>query len=130
MNDEAKPEVGTIAWTDLTVADAEGIRDFYAKVLGWVPAPVDMGTYSDFTMTTPDDQTAVAGVCHARGGNADLPAQWLNYVIVADLDRSMRQCEESGGEIVAPARTMGTMGRYCVIRDPAGAVLALFELAG
>jgi len=130
MHDEAKPRVGTIAWTDLTVSNAEGVRDFYAKVVGWVPTPVDMVTYSDFTMMTPDDRTAVAGVCHARGGNADLPAQWLNYVIVADLDASMRQCEESGGAIVAPARAMGAMGRYCVIRDPAGAVLALFEHAG
>lgn len=27
-----KPPVGTIAWTDLTVPDAEGIRDFYAII--------------------------------------------------------------------------------------------------
>ena len=38
-----KPPVGTVAWTDLTVPDAEGIRDFYARVVGWVPEPVAMG---------------------------------------------------------------------------------------
>lgn len=129
MTDKPKPRVGTIAWTDLTVPDAEGLRDFYATVVGWVPSPVDMGAYSDFNMTTPDDDTPVAGVCHARGGNADLPAQWLNYVIVADLDHSVRQCETLGGSIVSPVRDMGATGRYAVIRDPAGAVLALFEPA-
>jgi predicted enzyme related to lactoylglutathione lyase len=130
MSDDAKPNVGTIVWTDLTVPKAKPVRDFYAAVIGWVPEPVEMGDYNDFNMTDPEGGTAVAGVCHARGGNADLPAVWLNYVIVADLDRSMEQCENLGGEIVAPERSMGTMGRYAVIRDPAGAVIALFEQAG
>src|SRR5438128_803527 len=42
-----------------------------------------MGGYSDFTMSPPGGGAIVAGVCHARGHNADLPPQWLIYVTVA-----------------------------------------------
>ena len=30
-----RPPVGTIGWTDLTVPDADGLRDFYSAVVGW-----------------------------------------------------------------------------------------------
>ncbi len=48
------------------------------------------------------------------------------YIVVADLDDSIEACRRRGGELVAgPRRTGGD--RYCVIRDPAGAVAALYE---
>lgn len=125
MSEDGKPAAGTIGWHDLTVSDAIGIRDFYARVTGWSPSPVAMGDYEDFAMGPPGGD-AVAGVCHARGGNAGLPALWLMYVIVADLDASLDACRSLGGEIVAGPKSMGT-ARYCVIRDPAGAVCALYQ---
>jgi hypothetical protein len=88
-----------------------------------------MGDYSDFTMLAPADDAPTAGVCHARGGNADLPPQWLIYITVDDLDASLAQCSERGGEVIAGPKGMGSAGRYAVIRDPAGAAAALFEPA-
>ena len=126
---EGKPEVGSIGWIDLTIENAEEIRDFYTTVVGWKAGEVGMGDYSDFTMNTPDTGAATAGVCHARGTNVGLPQQWLLYIVVADLDRSLAACGERGGSIVREARDMGSHGRYAVIRDPAGAVCALFEPA-
>jgi len=35
MSDQARPGVGVITWTDLTVEDAEKIKAFYAEVVGW-----------------------------------------------------------------------------------------------
>ncbi len=122
-----KPTIGSIAWMDLTVENAAEIRDFYSEVVGWTTGNVDMGGYDDFNMTEPGTDNAVVGVCHARGGNADMPAVWLSYVIVADLDHSIERCASLGGSVVAGPKLMGGHGRYCVIKDPAGAQLALFE---
>jgi len=130
MSDEKKPERGTVGWLDLTVENAEEIRACSAAVVGSKSDSVDMGEYQDFVMTTPESGSVAAGVCHARGSNADLPSQWLVYVNVDDLDASSGRCTELGGEILAGPKTMGSHGRYCVIRDPAGAVVALFEPAG
>ncbi len=121
------PAAGTICWTDLTVPDAEGVRDFYRAVVGWEAAPEDIGDGdSDYNMLVPATGTAAAGICHARGPNADVPAHWLIYIVVDDVDASAARCVELGGAVVAGPRDTGT-GRFCVIRDPAGAVCALYR---
>ena len=129
MSDAQQPEVGSIGWIDLTVPNAEELRAFYADVTGWTAQPVGMGEYNDFSMCAPGSGTPIAGVCHARGSNQGLPAQWLIYVTVADLDRGVERCIDLGGTLLREPTPMGSMGRYCVIQDPAGAVAALFEPA-
>ena len=106
------PKPGTITWQDLTVGDAEALRDFYAAVVGWTPEPVRMGDYADFTMKA--DAEPVAGICHARGSNAGLPPQWLVYITVDDLDHSIDECTRLGGAVLAPPRA-SRGGRFCVI---------------
>jgi hypothetical protein len=119
--------VGTIGWTDLTVADADGIRDFYAAVVGWAPTALDMGGYADYLMQAPGAPGPQAGICHARGANAAIPPVWLVYVAVADLDASLSACEARGGAVLAGPRPAGGGARFAVIRDPAGAVVALHQ---
>lgn len=124
---DSKPAVGTIGWFDLTVEDAPRIRDFYASVVGWKASPLSMGEYDDYVMGSPEDGTPVSGVCHARGSNADLPPQWILYVNIEDIEQSRKACEKLGGELLTPVRIAKGHGSYCVIKDPAGAVMALFQ---
>jgi predicted enzyme related to lactoylglutathione lyase len=122
------PAPGQIGWFDLTTEKAESLRSFYEKVVGWSSEPVDMDGYSDYCMKPVGADNPVAGICHARGANAALPPQWLLYITVADLDYSLSECRNQGGEVIAPIRQTGS-GKFAVIRDPAGAVCALFEAA-
>ncbi len=117
---------GRIGWLDLTVEDADTVRDFYEAVVGFESSPVDMGGYSDFNMLPRGSVEPVAGVCHARGSNAGLPPVWMVYFTVDDVAASAARCEELGGQLVVPPRGAGG-GRYCVVRDPAGAVCALYQ---
>jgi predicted enzyme related to lactoylglutathione lyase len=127
VSEAQHPKVGAIAWCDLTVPNATEVRDFYRGVVGWETADFDMGGYSDYCMNVPADGKTVAGICHARGLNADLPPQWLLYISVEDLDRSIRRCTELGGRVLAGPKPFCSGGRFCVIQDPAGAVAALCE---
>ena len=127
MSEAKRPAVGSVAWCDLTVPNAEAIRDFYSRVVGWKAEPLDMGGYADFNMTMPGATEPQAGICHARGGNAGLPPLWLMYIVVENLERSLAECSALGGSIVSGPRTAGG-GEFCVIKDPAGAVCALFQL--
>ena len=124
-NREEEMKVGEILWRDLTVENAVEVRDFYQEVVGWKSAPEDMEGYYDFHMSTSSGKR-VAGICHARGMNKDIPPQWLIYIIVEDLDRSMSRCKELGGKVIAGPKDIGK-SRYCVIQDPAGAVAALWK---
>ena len=124
---------GQIGWIDLTVANATELRDFYQSVTGWIPAPVSMGSYQDYCMHPPGQEPGseqpVAGICHATGQNTGLPPVWLIYITVPDLDASLIACVEGGGKLLRATESMGNMGRFCVIQDPAGAACALFEPA-
>lgn len=122
---ETKP-IGSIGWFDLTVENADEVRDFYQAVVGWEAVPLSMGDYSDYCMNQTDGET-VAGICHARGGNAGLPPQWLMYITVADLDQSIAEVAGRGGKVILGPKAYGETARYAVIQDPAGAAVALFQ---
>jgi predicted enzyme related to lactoylglutathione lyase len=118
--------VGKIGWIDMTVDDADGVRDFYKTVVGWGSDDVSMGEYSDYSMTLPSNGEAVTGICHASGGNAELPSGWLIYIVVEDVEASAAACIENGGEVIVQPKGLAG-GRFCVIRDPAGATAALYQ---
>ena len=124
--DEKPSKIGRVEWMDLTVDDASGVRDFYTSVVGWSSSEVDMGSYSDFNINLPGTEDTIAGVCHARGSNANIPSQWLVYVRVESVADSAEKCTKLGGEVLDGPRRMGG-SNFCVIKDPAGAVMALLS---
>lgn len=119
-------QIGKIAWQDLTVNNADDIRDFYSKVTGWQTEAHSMGDYNDYDVIAPGSGEVVAGICHARGENANIPAQWLIYITVEDVAASAAKCEELGGKILDGPRKMGKF-TFCVIQDPAGAIAGIIS---
>ena len=101
-----KSDIGAVEWMDLTVENAEQVKEFYSQVVGWDSSPVSMGDYNDFNISKPENGETVAGICHARGSNANLPAQWLVYVRVESVALSAAKCEQLGGKVLDGPRTM------------------------
>jgi uncharacterized protein len=124
----AADRIGRIAWLDLTVPNAAATRDFYVQVVGWSVEDVEMKDgderYSDYTMMRQDGAPG-AGVCHARGVNADLPPVWMLYLPVDDLDESLRRAEAEGGEVIKVFRRPDGRAVYAAVRDPVGVAFAL-----
>jgi predicted enzyme related to lactoylglutathione lyase len=118
---------GVVTWMDLTVNDADGVRDFYRDVVGWKTMDINMGEYNDYCMMSPSDDQVRSGICHHRGSNTGIPPVWMMYINVTDLDDRMEKVKQLGGEIVHGPRKMGEKARYCIIRDPAGAYCALYD---
>ncbi len=50
---DSKPAVGIIGWIDLTVKDADRLKDFYKEVGGWDTSSVSIGDYNDFNVSPP-----------------------------------------------------------------------------
>ncbi|MFC9971184.1 VOC family protein [Spirillospora sp. NPDC127200] len=123
------PHQGSLVGLDLTVPNAPQVRDFYATVIGWgvqgLKGGEDYDDTDDYFMTG-HDGAPVAGVCQRQGDHSDLPPQWMPYVSVDDLDAAVTKTLELGGAVVAGPKGQGP-GSYCVIKDPAGAMLALMQ---
>ncbi len=118
-------------WLDLTVADAARARSFYADVLGVNSCAIALsdarGAYSDFCLHAGDPATTppLAGVCHARGDNANIPPQWIPYFRVAELTIACARAVERGATIFDGPRGCGGTDRVAFVRDPDGAVFAI-----
>lgn len=119
-------KIGTMAWLDLSVSNAKQVKSFYEDVIGWKTDNISMGAYDDYAMLEPNNNEAVAGVCHAQGVNKDLPPAWLPYFLVADIAASIKAVQENGGTLVTEIKSMGS-DKYAVIKDPAGAACALYQ---
>lgn len=127
MSDKLTP--GSIGWIDLTVPNADEVRDFYSAVVGWKPENVSMGDYNDYNMTNPVSGEPNAGVCHKKGVNSKLPSVWMAYFIVADMNESIEKVKALGGKILVEPKEMGAQGRIAVIEDPGGAICSLYQQA-
>ena len=119
-------KIGTMAWLDLSVNNAEVVKSFYQEVIGWKVDNISMGEYDDYAMLEPINSEAVAGVCHAQGENKDLPPAWLPYFLVADIEQSIAAVQAKGGTLMTEIKAMGS-DKYAVIKDPAGAVCAIYQ---
>lgn len=122
--------VGHISWLDLTVPDAAATRDFYRQVVEWSAEDVEMEDggerYADYNMLG-ENGSPMAGICHARGVNMDLPPVWMMYLSVGDLAESLRRVQEEGGEVIKAVRGQDGEHVYAAVRDPVGAYLALAQ---
>ena len=137
-------QLGEMAWMDLSVVNARAVSQFYQAVLGWEIEPVNMTendeSYQDFVMTsvsttpmevTDEDSASSAsnlmtGICHARGDNQDMPAVWLPYFLVKNIDESILKVTNNGGTLETKIKNIGS-DRYTVIKDPAGAMVAIYQ---
>lgn len=118
-------KIGKVIWQDLTVNNAEEVKNFYAEVVGWTSSNVNQGDYNDFNMHNADGEI-VAGVCHKKGEISNFPSQWLIYISIENLDKSLENCIALGGKIIEGPKLMGNI-KYAIIQDPAGAFMALME---
>lgn len=130
--DQAEEEkgFGHIGWLDLTVQNATEIRDFYKAVIGWDTEDVAMSDgdqqYSDFNMVKGDGEPG-AGICHARGKNANMPPVWMMYLPVGDLADSLKHVQSGDGSIVNEYKNDDGQTTFAAIQDPVGAYLALMQ---
>jgi len=117
---------GQIIWRDLTVSNAEEVRDFYKGVIGWEFSDHDMGDYVDYNVIIKETKEVISGICHKRDTNHDIPSVWLTYVYVDDVSTALNDVKRLGGKTVVPLRKMGEAD-FAVIEDPAGAIIALLH---
>lgn len=122
--------IGRIMWLDLTVPNAPETRDFYTQVIGWSVYEVAIedadGRYSDYAMLGPDG-SGLAGICHARGPNADLPPVWMIYLSVGDIAESLRRVGEEGGKVLKVVRNDDGSYMYAAVQDPVGVYFGLMQ---
>lgn len=118
---------GKHVWFELNTTDLKAAEAFYASVTGWVPRDSGMPGMQ-YTLVGPADH-AVAGMMaltdEMKAGGA-CPG-WIGYVAVDSVDDAAAHAQRLGGRTFVPPQDIPGVGRFSIVCDPQGAVLALFK---
>lgn len=123
---EYKP--GTFCWVELGTSDGAAAKNFYTQLFGWDYEDNPMGPDSVYTLLKLDGKD-VGGLYQlmpdmvAQG----IPPHWLSYVSVTSADESAEQVKSEGATIMNGPFDVATIGRMAVVKDPTGAVFALWQ---
>ncbi len=127
-------EPGAMTWNELNTRDAGAAREFYAAVLGWgferLAAEDAPGEYWIITLAKPE-----GGPYAPDGYNggvmtmderwpAEVPAHWMVYFGVADVDETIGRLASLGGTVSVPAFDIPA-GRMAVVGDPQGGTCSI-----
>jgi uncharacterized protein len=119
---------GAFSWVDLATTDAEAAKAFYGTLFGWEMEDVDAGGGNVYT-TCRLGGAAVAGLfaMTAAMRSEGMAPNWTSYVTVEDANTRAGRAAELGGTVVDDAFDVLDVGRMAVVRDPQGAVFALWQ---
>ena len=119
-------EVGAFGWSELYTRDVPAAKEFYSKVFGWGSEDNDMGDGSKYTEFKIDGRSIAGGLDMTKMLPAEVPPHWLVYFVVANADQSIDKAKELGAEVLHGPMDI-PIGRFAVLRDPVGAVFAIFQ---
>ncbi|MEV0678138.1 VOC family protein [Actinosynnema sp. NPDC050436] len=116
-------EPGAVVWNELATRDPDGATGFYREVFEF-----DLEPLPDFPYT----QLQVAG--HTVGGvfgmddgiPAEIPAHWMTYFQVSDVDGTLDRARDLGG-IPVGAVADSLFGRFATVGDPMGATFKVIQ---
>jgi uncharacterized protein len=106
-------------WFDLRSADPAASRSFCEELLGWEVAEVPVGDRAIPMFAREEPWASIVP------DELDHPG-WFPYVQVPDLDTATEKAKALGATVLQPPAE-GPAGTYTPIREPGGAVFALFQ---
>ena len=128
MAEEHAMQPGTFCWMELMTRDIAAAKKFYAELIGWKMTDQNIAGSPYTTVTPPGAKQSVGGMMQMAGPEFEgIPPHWMPYIAVEDIDATASKCTELGGTVKLAPRDVPNVGRFCVIEDPTGAVISLFQ---
>lgn len=117
---------GAFSWNELMTTDVGKAKAFYTSLFGWDAEDMSMPGMPYAVVKA--GGKGIGGIMsfpkHAQG----MLPMWCAFVTVTDVDATARAAEQLGGRLLVPPRDIPG-GRFCVIRDPQGAVISTIAYA-
>ena len=121
---------GAMAWNELATPDSEASQAFYGGLLGW-----------EFAPEGPPDYLLIRNRGRNNGGilqmtdewkmpdGTMMPSHWTVYFSVADINDAVERVGALGGEAMYETLDAGDVGRFRIVRGPAGDVFTIIQLS-
>lgn len=128
----ARPRHGEFMWNELMTRDDERALNFFRSLLDWSYEDWPMGPDVSPYRVCKAGQKSVAGIMKMTEPMfpAQVPTHWCGYIAVRNVDESWARAASLGAAQVHPPTDIPQVGRFCIIQDPKGAVVALMTPVG
>lgn len=120
--DEQFRQHGAFSWYELMTTDVEAAKAFYAKLFGWGTEDMPMPEMA-YTVVKAGGKE-IGGIMPMPKEAQGTPPMWGAYVTVDDVDLIAKTARQLGATLLVPPRDIPSVGRFCVIQDPQGAVIS------
>ncbi len=97
---------------------------FYDKVLGFSYRSMDAGPAGTYHILSKGGVDRGGVTSYLPGG---VPPHWLPYVLVDDVDATITRARRLAAKIPVRPEDIPGVGRFAVLEDPTGAVLAIMK---
>ena len=119
---------GSFCWTELMTRDVAAAKAFYGELIGWQMRDQEIAGCPYTVCLLPGSQQQVGGIMPMAGPQFEnVPPHWMPYIAVTNVSDKAAQCTKLGGKVRVPPTDIPNVGRFCVIEDPTGAVISLFQ---
>ncbi len=110
-----------ISWAELHSPDPAASLRFYGAVFGWTSQGWDMGGGQMYYMVGDSHN---GGIMQLSGS---APPHWILYASVVDAAATLASAVALGGTRLHGPAEMPGVGTFAVLRDPAGAAIAVMQ---
>ena len=119
---------GAFCWPELGTTDRAGAKKFYEGLFSWAAEDVPAGPGMIYTMLRLEGRE-VGALYELRPEQRQqgVPPNWLIYVAVESADHAAEKAKSLGGQVLMGPFDVMDVGRMAVIRDPQGAVFAVWQ---
>lgn len=120
---KANETSGRFYWFELMAGDVERAKGFYGELFGWSAKSMDMGPMGTYWVLSAGEKQ-IAGVVKAESKEK---SGWLAYTTVKSVDEATKIAKGAGGTELVPPTDIPTIGRFSIVADTEGAVIAPFR---
>ena len=118
---EVVNEAGAPCWVELQTNDPAAAEKFYTGLFPWTAKKG--GDYTEWQL----GGQSIGGMMKIAPEWGPVPPHWLVYFMVDDVDGSVAKAGGLGAAPIVPPMDIPNTGRFSVLKDPQGAVFAVFQ---
>ena len=111
---------------ELNTGDTKAAKKFYSGLFDWKMADMPMGPMT-YTMIDTGVKDEGGGI--TQKSMPEAPTQWLPYVQVESVKKTVAKAEKRGAKVVLAYQPIPGMGAMGIFIDPTGAALGVWESA-
>lgn len=118
------PDKTNLGWAELHTPEPEVSKAFYTELFNWSAKEDPSGEYTEWQVAG----DSIGGMMAISSQQQGMPPHWMIYASVGDCDETLAKAADMGATTIVPAQDVPSVGRFGVIADPTGAVIAVIKL--